>query len=134
MNHKSHIEAALERSLRQQVTVPQLDDKFDAAVFARIAAEEARAMTAMPLAPAIPAAARWLHVINVVGLAGVTICVSVYFAQMLAGVDLNAFLPEFSAATHERVVSLTSLGTSVAAVLFGLMYTPWGRRIWAELS
>ena len=46
MNHTPNsrdVEARLERSLRNQVRVPKLDGRFDAAVWARIEAEIGKA-------------------------------------------------------------------------------------------
>ena len=104
MKDKSQIEAALERSLRKQVTVPRLDRKFDAGVWARIEADEARSA-----APALqasvnstPATARWLNVINILGLASVTIFLCVFGWQMFSGMDISESLPEISAATREQ--------------------------------
>jgi hypothetical protein len=136
MKDKSQIEAGLERSLRKQVTVPRLGRKFDAGVWARIDAEEARrAAPAMQLSGnSTPATARWLYVINILGLASVTIFLCVFGWQMLSGLDISESLPEISVATRERI--LMSCSTVIAAVSleFGLLFTPWGRRVRDEFG
>ena len=43
MKRRTEIEAALERSFRNQVNVPPLDGRFDAKVWARIGVEESHA-------------------------------------------------------------------------------------------
>lgn len=134
MKRKTEIEAALERSLRNQVKVPPLDGRFDAKVWARIESE-ARPASAVAAAPgAVMKAGRWLNIINVVGLLTVTIFVSILGAQMLAGADITISLPEVSTAATERLVMEMSGAISGAAILFGLWFTPWGRRLRQELS
>jgi len=133
MKH-TEIEAMLERSLRKQVKVPRLDRRFDARVWARIEANESRATAASAVPAAAPQVARWLRIVNIVGLASVAVVVGMYGAQMLAGMDLSASMPEISAATWERIVSGTSMGIAEAALVFGLMFTPVGRRLREELG
>jgi hypothetical protein len=134
MKRKSEIEVALERSLRKQVSVPRLNSKFDAAVWARIEAAETRAPAQMQVLTATPKAARWLYVLNVVGLASVAIFVSLFGAQMLAGMQIDLSMPELSAAAGERVAPVVSMSIAGAALVLGLMYTPIGRRLRAEFS
>jgi hypothetical protein len=136
MKDKSQIEAGLERSLRKQVTVPRLGRKFDAGVWARIDAEEARrAAPAMQLSGnSTPATARWLYVINILGLASVTIFLCVFGWQMLSGLDISESLPEISVATRERILMSGSTVIAAVAVAFGLMFTPWGRRVRDEFG
>jgi hypothetical protein len=136
MKDKSQIEAGLERSLRKQVTVPRLGRKFDAGVWARIDAEEARrAAPAMQLSGnSTPATARWLYVINILGLASVTIFLCVFGWQMLSGLDISESLPEISVATRERILMSGSTVIAALAVAFGLMFTPWGRRVRDEFG
>jgi hypothetical protein len=135
MKRKIEIEAALERSLRNQVNVPRLDGRFDAKVWERIGAEESRrAVTSASTPGAVLRAGRWLNIINVVGLAGVAIFASFFGAQMLAGVDLQVSLPEISAAAGGKFMDEMSLAIAGAAILVGFWFTPWGRRVRAELS
>ena len=133
-NAARHIEAVLERSLRKQVKVPRLDRRFDARVWARIEAQESRATAAAPAAT--PQVARWLDIVNILGLASVAIVFCMFGAagandgaQALAGMELNVSMPEISAATWERIVSGISMGIAGAAIVFGLMFTPVGRRL-----
>jgi hypothetical protein len=131
MKGKSQVEAVLERSLRKQVAVPRLDRKFDAGVWARIEASESRATARVPEVAdvATPATARWLYVINIVGLASVTVFLCVFGWQMLSGLDVSVPLPEISAATRESILVNGSTVIATLAVAFGLMFTPWGRRV-----
>jgi len=134
MKRKAEIEAALESSLRNQVKVPRLDGRFDAAVWARIAREESRTATS-PIAPKASAStARWLGIINVAGLVTVAIVMWIYGAPMLAGADSAVSWTALSAATQERIVEGVSMGLAAAALVFGMMFTPWGRRLRAELG
>ena len=133
--NKTEIEAALERSLRQQVKVPRLDRKFDSAVWARIeAAESAAAAPTLQASAAVPNVARWLYIVNVVGLASVAIFVSVFGAQWLAGQDINGMMPAMSAATRDHFMSSISMGIAGVAVVVGLMFTPLGRLVREELG
>jgi len=134
MNRKPEVEAVLERSLLKQVRVPRLDSRFDARVWARIEANESRATASAPAPTALPQAARWLHIVNIVGLASAAVVVCMYGAKMLAGMDLSASMPEISAATGERIVSGMCMGIAGAALVFGLMFTPVGRRLREELG
>jgi len=135
MNRKTEIESTLDRSLRAQVKVPVLDRKFDAAVWARIEAEESRqASAAVPVPAAVARTARWLQILNVVGLSSVAIFASFYGAQMLASADFAMSMPEFSAAAIEQFTMTMSMGAAGASLIFGLLFTPWGRRLRDELS
>jgi hypothetical protein len=134
MKRKAEVEAALESSLRNQVKVPRLDGRFDAAVWARIAAEESRAVSSSMAPIASPLTARWLGIINILGLVTVAIVVWIYGAPMLAGADVSESWTELSAATRERIVEGASMGLAVVALVFGMMFTPWGRRLRAELG
>jgi hypothetical protein len=133
MKHTEN-EAALERSLRSQVKVPPLDRRFDAAVWARIEADESRATKSSLVPVANPIAARWLSVINILGITTVAVLGWLYGVQMLAGSDIAVSWMELSAASRQYIVSGLSTGMAGAAILFGMMYTPWGRRLRAELG
>lgn len=136
MKTKSQIEAALERSLRKQVVVPRLDRKFDAGVWARIETEQTRvAAPAMPVSVnSASAAARWLNMINILGLASVTIFLGVYGWQMFSGMDISESLPEISAATRESILMSGSTIIATLAVAIGLMFTPLGRKLRDEFG
>ena len=136
MKTKSQIEAALELSLRKQVVVPRLDRKFDAGVWARIEAAEAPAAAPALQAPvsAASAAARWLNLINILGLASVTIFLGVFGWQMFSGMDISESLPEISAATRESILMNGSTIIATLAVAIGLMFTPLGRKLRDEFG
>jgi len=128
MKRNLEIEAVLERSLRKQVSVPRLDASFDAAVWARIEAEESRA--AAPARPAVPAGAgRWLSIVNALGIASVAVVVCVYGFQWLGGLQLETSIPDFSPVISERNAMHWSTGIAGAAMLFAFLFTPWGRRL-----
>ena len=128
MKSNPEIENILERSLRKQVKVRKLDESFDAAVWARIEAEESRSA-----APARPAASskvgRWLFVLNAVGVAAVSIFLCVFLFQWLAGVQVDATLPAASLQVSDQTVTAWATGIAGAALLAGLFYTPWGSRL-----
>ena len=136
MKDKSQIEAALERSLRRQVTVPRLDRKFDAGVWARIEAEQSRAVTPalQTSLTAAPATARWLYVINVLGLGSVAIFLCVFGWQMLSGMNISESLPEISAASRDSILMNGCTIIATLAVAIGLMFTPVGRRVRDEFG
>ncbi|HEY6125361.1 MAG TPA: hypothetical protein VIV63_11980 [Steroidobacteraceae bacterium] len=134
MKDKSQIEAALERSLRRQVSVPRLDRRFDAGVWARIEAAEVRNSAPMIREADAPATARWLYAINVAGLASVAIFLAAMGWQMLPGLNIGESLPAISAAMSERVLMSASTIIAAVAVAFGLMFTPWGRRLRDEFG
>ena len=135
MKDKTQIEAALERSLRRQVTVPRLDRKFDAGVWARIDTEQSRvAAPALHLENSTPATARWLNVINVLGLATVTIFLCAFGWQMLSGMDISDSLPEISTASRESILMSGSTVIATLAVAVGFLFTPWGRRVRDEFG
>lgn len=136
------IEARLDRSLRNQVKVPRLDGRFDAAVWARIEAEEAKAPS---VAASVPSralrASRWLAISNTVGIA-VTLGVALYFGLGAFGgmepkplnVELHVAVPVISADTVQRVVAVLGQLLGVAAVVFGLSFTSIGRRLRMSIS
>jgi len=135
MKDNLKIEDALERSLRKQVIVPKLDHKFDAGVWARIESEESRSAS-MVRSPVIvaPKMARWLFLVNILGLGTIGVFLCVFGAQMLAGSNLEAFLPQLSVVTSESFLMNASTVIANVAVIFGLMFTPLGRRLREELG
>jgi hypothetical protein len=136
MKDKSQIEAALERSLRKQVAVPRLDRKFDAGVWSRIEVEQLQAAVPALQAPvyATTATARWLYIINVLGLATVTIFLCIFGWQMLSGLDISESLPAISGWNHDVILMNAYSIIATVAVAFGLMFTPWGRRVRDEFG
>ncbi len=134
MTNKLDIEARLDRSLRKQVAAPRLDGRFDAAVWARIAAEEQRAT--QPAAGARSAAAsgsaRWLFVINVIGIAVAALLVVLLRAAGILWCERESCdlpVPQISPTTMKAVVAVSVQSVTLAAVIFGLMFTPLGRRV-----
>lgn len=135
MKHKTEIEATLDRSLRRQVKVPTLDTRFDARVWARIEAEESRRpQAALPVPAAVARSARWLRAFNAVGIASVVIFASVVGAGMLADANVAISMPEISTADSELILNVMSMSIAGASLLFGLMFTPLGRKLRAEFG
>jgi hypothetical protein len=133
MKTRAEIEATLERSLRAQVAVPLLNHRFDAAVWARIEAQESRSPARLERAPATaPRLARWLAALNVIGLAGVAIFLMIYGAQILAGMEVD--VPKVSSSLNDQMLSTTSGIVALASLLLGFAFTPWGRRLRDEFS
>ena len=139
MNGTKDIEARLDRSLRNQVQAPQLGRGFDAAVWARIAAEETKA--ANPGALAVPSralrASRWMALTNGVGIA-VTIGIALYFGlRALGGIEVphvDLSLPAISEDLLTRIITVLGQVLGIAALLFGLSLTSVGRRLRASLT
>lgn len=128
-------EARLERSLARQVSAPQLDRRFNAAVWARIEAEESAdergAVSAQSPASRV---ARWLFASNLGGFIVAAILVAYFGARMLGGVEIDVPAPALSPAQSDAVSQLIVWGFTVGALVFGLMFTPLGRRLRSELT
>jgi len=125
MTRKLEVEAKLDRSLRGQVPVPRLDASFNAAVWQRIAAQQAPAV-ARPVR-----GSRWLLISNLLGI-GVSVALVVYFvARSFAGVEVDASLaiPAVSAQTTTTMLHGLVWAITVAAVGFGFAFTRLGRRL-----
>jgi hypothetical protein len=146
MNGKQDIEARLDRSLANQVGVPRLGKQFNAAVWARIAAEEAKA--ARPVAAKAPSravrASRWFAITNTIGVA-VTLGIVAYFVlRTYGGVDASAInlgvevpsisTPILSDVMVSQITGVLGQVLGLAALLFGLSLTSVGRRIRASFS
>jgi hypothetical protein len=146
MNGKQDIEARLDRSLANQVGVPRLGKPFNAAVWARIAAEEAMAMK--PVAVRAPSravrASRWFAITNTVGVA-VTLGIVAYFVlRAYSGVDASALnlgvevpsvpMPAMSDAMVSQIIGVLGQVLGIAALLFGLSLTSVGRRVRESFS
>lgn len=133
MKSRTEIEAALEHSLRSQVKVPRLDNRFDAKVWARIEAESHPATAGVVVSRTVVKAGRWLNIMNIVSLASAAIFVSFFGAQMFSGADITVMLPEISPVTSAKIATQLSLGIAAAAILFGFRSSPWIRRLRDEL-
>jgi hypothetical protein len=128
--HSSQVEARLERSLRNQVRVPKLDGRFDAAVWARIEAEKVKAVA--PVARS--AASRWMFATNVIG-ALITVALVIYFgAQVFAADGVSVPVPAVSTGLVERMITLLVWPMTILALATGIMFTPLGRRLRAEFG
>ena len=131
------IEARLDRSLDNQVGVPRLGKPFNAAVWARIAAEEAKA--AKPVAAREPSravrASRWFAITNIVGVA-VTLGIAVYFmAGTFGGIEMPAVsTPVVSEAMVSQYIGVLGQVLGLAALVFGFSLTSAGRRLRASFS
>jgi hypothetical protein len=134
MTRKLEIEAKLDRSLANQVKAPQLDRRFDAAVWARIeaAGELASGVESQLARPRSPA--RWLRAINAFGVAVTALLVLKFGSQWFADLPVSVPFPQFSQADEVRILELAVQTLTVLSVLFGLMFTPLGRRLRAEFT
>lgn len=141
MSDMKEIEARLDRSLRNQVRAPKLDQHFDAGVWARIEAEKANTPAKATQASARAArASRWLLVSNALGIAA-TLSVALFFAFRAFGaidppsLGLGASLPmpELSEDTLNRTLAVLGQVLGLVAILFGLSFTSPGRRLRASL-
>lgn len=143
VSNQKQIEARLDRSLRNQVRAPRLDRRFDAAVWSRIAQQEANAgARALEAAPSRALrASRWLSMINSAGIT-LTLGVALYFAlDSLGGiepqplnVDLDVSMPMISEDMVQGVVAVLGHVLGAVALLFGLSFTSFGRRVRASFS
>jgi len=134
MTHKLDIETRLDRSLVSQVKAPQLGRGFDASVWARIEAAEQQATNPVRERAASPSSARWLLAINIVGVAVTVILVVIFGMQSFNEVSVSVSLPtpEVSAAMSAEILKFAAQGITAVSVIFGLMFTPLGRRLRAE--
>jgi hypothetical protein len=124
------VEAGLDRSLQKHIAVPELGAKFNAAVWARIAAEQARTPARSRAAPVV---SRWLLASNIVGIL-ISLALIVYFiARSFSGVEVevNLDLPllQVSEGTIAAIVQWSSWVFAIGAVGFGMTYTSFGRRV-----
>jgi hypothetical protein len=137
---RKDIEARLDRSLANQITVPRLDRSFDAGVWARIAAAEAPVAATNPRVRAETSrASRWLAISNFVGIA-TTLGVALYFVlRTYGGVDLpvssvNLPVPSLPEQTVTQIITVLGQLLGAAALVFGLSFTSIGRRMRASFS
>jgi hypothetical protein len=147
MNGKQDIQARLDRSLEHQIKAPRLDRRFDAAVWARIAAAESpatnpAATAESPRAVRAVRASRWLAITNSIGIT-VTLVIAAYFGlRTFGGIDTSVNLdlgvpmtmPVIPEAMVTQIVAVLGQVLGVAALAFGLSFTSFGRRIRASFS
>jgi len=139
---RKDIEARLDRSLSNQIKVPQIDRRFDAAVWARIEAAEAAATN--PLADGPPSrterASRWLAITNSIGILVTLTIVGVFVLRTYGGIepsvnlDMNVSMPLIPEDMVTRIVGVLGQVLGLAALAFGLSFTSFGRRIRASFS
>ena len=130
MSNDKIIEARLEKSLRAQVKAPRLEKRFDAAVWSRIEAGE------VVERKSAPAATNWLFVFNGIGIGVAVVLLCVFGLQSLSGLGASVALPEIDVApaTMKQAGEIAGQAIAYSALVFGLMLTPWGRRLRAEFS
>lgn len=131
MNRKLEIESRLDRSLGNQLNVPTLDRRFDAAVWQRIEAQEQAAGDRM-VRPATAGAERWLFASNAIGILVAVLLAGYFGVRMLSGIDISVELPRVSVEETTAIMRLAGWAITGAALLFGLMFTPLGRRLRSE--
>jgi hypothetical protein len=123
------VEARLHRSLVNQVRVPPLDRRFDAAVWARIdAQEQAQTIAAQPGLHRTNSE-RWLQVSNIVGIAVAAVLVLYFGLRLFGGVELEYTLQDISAGQAANVIAWAVTITSVG---FAALFSPLGRRLRSE--
>lgn len=147
---RKDIEARLDRSLGNQIKVPQLDRRFDAAVWARIAAADARATNPSSAGAAsldeliaTPRATRWLAISNAIG-AIVVVALLVYFGlKMFAGVEVSVEvpasvqvpqIPRISEAMVEQIIGVLGNVLGLVTLVYGIGVTSLGRRVRSAFS
>jgi hypothetical protein len=133
MTNKLDIETRLDRSLQNQVAAPRLDGRFDAAVWKRIAAEEQRARQPAvgSRSAAASGSARWMFITNVIGISVAALLMIFVGIKAFSGLNVSVGmpLPQVSPAAMKEVMALSAQGITLAALIFGLMFTPLGRRL-----
>jgi hypothetical protein len=75
-----------------------------------------------------------LLVTNSIGVAVAALLVVVFGLQSFADVSVNLPSPEISAATSAHIFKIAAQVITIASVVFGLLFTPLGRRLRAELT
>ncbi len=133
MTRNLDIETKLDRSLANQVKAPRLGRSFDAAVWARIEAAEQRATNPV-LERKSRSSARWLFISNVVGVGVAVLLVVIFGLRSFADVSVSVPTPEISAAASAQIFAIAGQAIGAVALVFGLLLTPLGRRLRAELT
>jgi hypothetical protein len=141
MSGKKDIEARLDRSLQNQIVAPRPGKAFDAAVWARIEAEEVKATNPGVEPARVLRASRWLAVTNMVGVAA-TLAVALYFALgSFGGIEpptlnlgVSVSLPVISDEALTKTLAACGQVLGFVALMFGLSFTSLGRRLRASFS
>jgi hypothetical protein len=134
MTRKLDIETNLDRSLAKQIKAPQLNRGFDAAVWARIEAAEQNATNPVFNPAQAPSSARWLFISNVIGMTVAAVLVVMFGLQSFSGVTVTVPTLDVSAGTSKQILEIAGLAVTAVSVVFGLMFTPLGRRLRAEFT
>jgi hypothetical protein len=145
MSGNKSIEARLHRSLVSQIAVPKLDGRFDAAVWARIEAEDAKSRVAA--AESAPArGARLMFVCNAIGVTVVLALVAGFLVQQFGGHAVDAArnlpvsLPADVAVPHltddmtNQIIGIAGYVLSAVVIAFGISLTSFGQRIRANFG
>jgi len=140
---RKDIEARLDRSLENQIAMPRLDRRFDAAVWARIEAAESKATN--PVAAETNAApsraeraSRWIAITNYVGIAATLVVVLFFVARNYGGfapsltLDMNISTPVITDDMVTRITAVLGQVLGFVALAFGLSFTSVGRRLRAS--
>ena len=134
MNSKTReIEARLHRSLVNQVRVPKLDRRFDAGVWARIEAQEQGQLGAQPVSHK-SGSEKWLLTSNIAGIAVAAALVVFFGLRMFSGAEVEASLPDFSAAQSQQATQIIAWTVTSVALAVGALFTPVGRWLRAEFT
>ena len=141
MSGKKDLEARLERSLQHQIASPKLGKGFDAAVWARIETEDAKATNPGAESSRVERASRLLSIFNFIGIAA-TLAVALYFALgSFGGIETPTVnlgvewsLPTISDEMLARILAAGGQVLGFVALLFGLSFTSVGRRLRASFS
>jgi hypothetical protein len=134
MTRKLDIEARLDRSLANQVKAPRLERRFDAAVWARIEAAERRATNPVLNPAGAQSSARWLFVINVIGVSVAVLLVIIFGLNSFTDVTVNMPMPQVSEAAQVQIFKIAAHALTIVSVVVGLLFTPIGRRLRAEFT
>jgi hypothetical protein len=139
MSGNKQVESRLDRSLRNQIRMPELGKGFDAAVWARIESAESRATNPGAQPHRVLHVSRWLAVSNLIGVAA-TLAVVLHFALVSFGgiavpkvdIGMNIPIPVMPEETVARTLAAFGQVLGVVALLFGLSFTSAGRRLRAS--
>lgn len=127
------VESMLDRSLQKQLPLPKLDGRFNAAVWQRIAAQEAPVV-----APRASRGSRWLMVSNGLGIAVSVALIAYVLLRAGSGVHVDVELPAMPAALSLPEMSgqataavMKGMGWAIALVTvgFGFAFTSSGKRM-----
>src|SRR3954451_10466239 len=132
---RKDIEARLGRSLENQIKAPRLDARFDAAVWARIAAAESRATNSRSVVAHYPdeligtpraRATRWLAISNAIGATVVVALLAYFGLSMFSGVNVsvevpvNVQVPQVPDAMVEQIIGVLGYVLGLATLAYGI--------------